>query len=264
MSMPAPVSREISYSGGNPSRCAGDLFLPEGVAGKWPVLLIHGGGWKGLSKESFEFMVPFFLEGGHPVFNINYRLLGEAPWPACGDDCVKAGEFLLAGGLTAHGLSAPEKILVCGASAGGHLAMMTGLRLPREKVVGILSMAGPSRIDWVATNRDPLGMSENFFLEFFGRAFPLDAPEVRLASPALREEQNPPRLFCLHSKNDLLVPLAQSEAAQSAWEAGGGRAEITVIDGHGDLHGFWIANDRDGVLRPEVKEFVQHSLTQLL
>lgn len=258
------VSREIPYDGGGHPLCVGDVFLPEGGARGIPVLLIHGGGWKGLDKESFEFMAPFFLGAGHPVFNINYRLLGDAPWPACEDDCVTAGKFLLAGGLAPHGLPAPEKILICGASAGGHLAMMTGLRLPRENVEAIFSMAGPSRIDWVAANRDPLGLSDNFFLQFFGSELAPDAPEVRRASPALRDEKNPPRLFCLHSKNDLLVPLAQSEAAKSAWESGGGTAEITVIDGHGDLHGFWINNDREGALRPEVGEFVHQSLAKLL
>jgi len=78
------------------------------------------------------------------------------------------------------------------------------------------------------------------------------------------EKQIPPPLFCLHSKNDLLVPLAQSDAAKAAWEAGGGVAEISVIDGHGDLHGFWVNNERDGILRPEVGEFVQRSLARLL
>ena len=258
--MTPSVRREISYD--RHPLCAGDVFLPNEAAKGPPVLLIHGGGWKGLSKESFEFMVPFFLEAGHPVFNINYRLLGGAPWPACGDDCLKAGTFLLGGGVA--GVPVPEKILVCGASAGGHLAMMTGLRLPREKVVAILSMAGPSRIDWVATTRDPLGLHDGFLAKFFGHEIGPDAAEVREASPALIAGKEPPPLFCLHSKNDQLVPLYQSEEAQSAWEAGGGVAEITVIDGDGDLHGFWIDNDREGLLRPEVGEYVQRSLERIL
>lgn len=255
--------REIAYANGKHPRCVGDLFLPGGETPGAPVLLIHGGGWKGLTKESFEFMVPFFLEAGHPVFNINYRLLGDAPWPACGDDCVAAGKFLLEGGLAARGLPGPEKILICGASAGGHLAMMTGLRLPREKVRAMFSLAGPSRIDWVAETKDPLGLHEGFLRQFFGRDLSADAPEVRRASPALRAEKNPPRLFCLHSRNDELVPLAQSEEALAAWTAGGGTAGLTVMDGEGNLHGFWINNDREGELRPEVGEWVRHALSKL-
>ncbi len=262
--MTTSVRREISYDGGEHSRCVGDVFLPDGVAKAIPVLLIHGGGWKALAKESFEFMVPFFREAGHPIYNINYRMLGDAPWPACGEDCLTAGRFLLAGGLADQGIPAPEKILVCGASAGGHLAMMTGLGLPRRNVGAIFSLAGPSRIDWVAVTRDPLGMHENFFADFFGREVMPDGPEVREASPSLMAGKAPPRLFCLHSKNDTLVPLAHSEAAKSAWEAGGGVAEITVMDGDGPLHGFWIDGDREGMLRPEVGEYVHRSLAHLL
>lgn len=260
-----PVQRDIPYDPDIGESGVGDLFLPDGETVRCPVLLIHGGGWKGMAKEDFEFMVPIFLAKGHPVFNINYRLLGVAPWPACGDDCGAAGKFLLRGGLRAFGLPAPGQILVCGASAGGHLAMMTGLRLPREKVRAILSMAGPSRLDWVAANRDPMGLHINFVSQFFGRELAPDAPEVRGASPALLGEKNPPRLFCLHSKNDRLVPLAQTEEACAVWESSGGEAEMTVIDGHGDLHGFWIDSDRDGGrLRPEVGAFVHHALAQCL
>lgn len=241
----------------------GDLFLPDGKENGAPVLMIHGGGWKSLAKEGFEFMAPFFQREGRAVFNINYRLLGAAPWPACGDDCVTAGKFLLEGGLSKYGVGQPEKVLVCGASAGGHLAMMAGLGLPPGKVEAIVSLAGPSRIDWVATNRDPIGMHENFLPEFFGGDVSLDGPEIRSASPAFCVGLNPPPLFCFHSLNDLLVPVQQSLAARAAWQRRGGRAQVTTLDGFGDLHGFWIDGDRGGLLRPEVGEFVHETLLQL-
>lgn len=241
----------------------GDLFQPAGPRRGELVLLIHGGGWKGLAKESFEFMLPFFLEAGRPVFNINYRLLGNAPWPACGDDCVAAGHFILDGGLALYGVPQPEKLLICGASAGGHLAMMTGLRLPSEKVEAILSLAGPCRIDWVAQNKDPLGLHEDFLTQFFGCPVALDSADVRRASPALLGTKNPPPLFCLHSRNDVLVPVAHATEARAVWQAAGSRAEVTLIDGHGDLHGFWIDGDREGVLRPEVGQFVHETLVKL-
>lgn len=249
---------DLPYVDGRPS-AVGDLFLPEALSGT-PVLLIHGGGWKALAKEDFAFMVPFFLRAGRPVFNINYRLLGEAFWPACGEDCRAAAEFILSGGLESEGLQAPEKIIICGASAGGHLAMATGLGLPHLRVAAILSMAGPSRIDWVANNQDPLGMYDGFLEGFFGTAIAPEAALVRKASPALMVPPNPPRLFCLHSRNDRLVPPEQSAEACRAWSEAGGQAEVSLIDGDGDLHGFWIANERER-LRPEVGEWVDRCLS---
>jgi acetyl esterase/lipase len=259
----ASVHRDISYASTAGKSGVGDLFLPAGEVRGCPVLLIHGGGWKALDKESIEFLVPFFLKAGRPVFNANYRLLGTAPWPACGADCLAAGRFILDGGMDLPGLPAPDKVLLCGASAGGHLAMMTGLSLPRERVEAVLSLAGPSRLDWLSSHPDPLGMHENFLESFFGRPVLPDSSEVRAASPALQEEKNPPRLFCLHSRNDRLVPLAHSQEVRAAWEAQGGTVDLTVIDGHGELHGFWIDNNREGELLPEVREFIRATLSQL-
>jgi len=257
------VHRDIPYTSAAGDRGVGDLFLPDGGMRRCPVLLIHGGGWRSMAKEDLAFMAPFFLENGHPVFNINYRLLGDAPWPACGDDCLAAAAFVLQGGLEEFGVPSSARLLICGASAGGHLAMMTGLRLPREKVGAIFSFAGPSRLDWVAAHRDPAGLHVDFLAQFFGRPVAPESPVVRRASPALLSVENPPPLFCLHSRHDRLVPPAQSEEACAAWRAGGGEAEMTAFEGDGALHGFWIGGDRSGPLRPEVGAFIHRTLARL-
>ncbi len=251
--------REIPYARGGELRAVGDLFLPKGPARGAPVLLIHGGGWNALNKESFEFMLPLFALAGRPAFSVNYRYLSQAPWPACGEDCVLAGQFLLSGGLTDHGLETPEKILICGASAGGHLAMMTGLSLPTDRVEGIISMAGPSRLDWVATNPDPTNMHEGFYERFFGWDVPPEHPIVASASPAVVVEhlkKCPPPLFCFHSSADELCPPSYSREAVAAWTRRGGHAEATYFEGDENLHGFFVNNDRpSAVLRPEAPMF---------
>lgn len=264
MSQSPRITREIPYAMRSGASAVGDLFLPAGDHQGSTLLLIHGGGWKALAKEQVEFLLPFFLERGHPVFNVNYRLTGETPWPGCGDDCREAGRFLLSGALTDLGLSPTGGLIVCGTSAGGHLAMMTGLRLPRETVRGILSLAGPSRIDWLATNEDPLGMHADFLRSFFGRDVALDGPEIHGASPALCVATDPPPLHCLHSRNDLLVPRSHSESAVAAWRARGGDAEMTTFDGLGNLHGFWTDTERPpGTPRPEVGEFIRRTLEKI-
>ena len=256
-----PDRRDVVYSADAGERGVGDLFLPKDGRRREPVLLIHGGGWNALSKESIEFLVPPFVKAGHPVFSINYRLLDQAPWPACGDDCLAAAHFLLGGGLAEVG--GVSQIIICGASAGGHLAMMTGLRLTRERVSAVLSLAGPSRLDLISTNRDPLGMHDGFARRFFGSVPDVDE-EMGKASPALVQAGNRPPLFCLHSRNDLLVPLLHAEEAVRAWDGRGSRAELTTFAGDGSLHGFWIDDDREGGrLRPEVPEFIASTLNHL-
>lgn len=110
-------------------RCKGDLYLPdERNADTLPILLIHGGGWSNLDKSRFHGVAGWLCDHGFVVFNINYRLLGMAPWPACGDDCLSAADFLLHGDIPELAGVKRDAIGVMGASAGGHLALMTGLR----------------------------------------------------------------------------------------------------------------------------------------
>lgn len=60
-----------------------DLYLPVGN-GPFPVLVyIHGGGFKFGNKEMASAnLVKGFLKGGYAVASINYRLSGEAQFPA--------------------------------------------------------------------------------------------------------------------------------------------------------------------------------------
>lgn len=257
------ITRDIPY-GSTHERQAGDLFLPaRPLAGAPPVLLIHGGGWNALTKESLEPVARLAIAEGLSVFSINYRLLDHAPWPACRDDCVAAARFVLSGGLAPHGLPAPAggKLLVVGASAGGHLAMMTGLALGSRACAGIVSMAGPSRVD----PRDDVSKSAilqpGFLKKFFDHAEPPTADELTAASPSALVTAEAPPLHILHSRNDQLVPLSHSEEAAAAWRAAGVASKIEYFDGPGDLHGFWNSDDlRTRELIPDLDRLLRQAI----
>ena len=241
----SPVLRNIPYGDG--VRQIGDLHLPQrrapGVP-TIPVLLIHGGGWNALSKESLDPIARLAASEGRSVFSINYRLLDHAPWPACFDDCVTAARFMLSGGLTLHELCAPTegRLLIIGASAGGHLAMLTGLALGASGCAGIISLAGPSRIVPGPADTAASAITTPGFLEkFFGADV---APDTwRAASPTALITSNAPPLHTIHSRNDRLVPLAHSEEAVSAWRSAGVAARLDTFDGPGEQHGFWTTAD---------------------
>lgn len=241
----AKVIRDLRYAEAH-ERHVGDLWLPERpLEGAPPVLLIHGGGWNALTKESIEPVAHLAVTEGRSVFSINYRLLDHAPWPACRDDCVTAARFVLAGGLVAHGLPTPThgKLLVVGASAGGHLAMMTGLALGAHACISIISLAGPSRVD----PRDDVSKSAilqpGFLGTFFGREKPPATSDFATASPSALVDADAPPLHIIHSRNDRLVPTSHSKEATAAWRAAGVPARIDWFDGPGDLHGFWTTDD---------------------
>ncbi len=95
-------------------------------------MVIHGGGWIEGDKSSFasrEHGVPGnivdFAALGFVAVTINYRLAGEAPFPAALDDCKTAVRW-----LRAHARDYnvdPDHIGAFGNSAGGHLAMLLGM-----------------------------------------------------------------------------------------------------------------------------------------
>lgn len=235
--------QNIPYADAHERR-VGDLFLPPRPRPDAPpVLLIHGGSWNSMSKEALDPVARLFVAAGRAVFNVNYRLLDHAPWPACRDDCVDAARFVLAGGLAAHGLPAPPKLLVCGASAGGHLAMLTGLALGARACAGIVSLAGPSRVERRDDSPASAISGEDFLEKFFGRAAPPSPAEFASASPSALVASDAPPLVCIHSRNDRLVPPAHSEEAVAAWRAAGVDARLDYFDGPGDLHGFWTPGD---------------------
>ena len=102
-----------------------DLYLPEGN-GPFPVVVnIHPGGFFTGDKE----MVPgtpgkAMLEAGYAIASINYRLSGEATFPAAVQDAKAAVRFLRAN--AAEYKLNPDKIAAFGQSAGGNLASMLG------------------------------------------------------------------------------------------------------------------------------------------
>ena len=132
--MLAVVSSLVIPYGPGPQQ-AGDLLLPSNLSEDTPkLLLIHGGGWRSdkYLRGTLSDEAKLFCEAGYAVYNIDYRLAPEAAWPAIGDDCLAAArKFVSCNGMPELSATKGQPIAILGASAGGHLALMTGLRLPR-------------------------------------------------------------------------------------------------------------------------------------
>jgi acetyl esterase/lipase len=225
--------RDIAYAPEYGFRGEGDLYLPENAAGAPTVLVIHGGGWQAMDRFRFDAVCAMLAENGFAVFNVNYRLTGTAPWPACGDDCLRAARFLLDAGHPAMQPLGRERIAVLGASAGGHLALMTGLRLPADRVAGIVDIAGPSDLASLWEFHGPQKFGKLFGTPDVSREM-LDA-----ASPISYVTADAPPLLCVQSTNDRLVPPEQTERIAAQYERHGRPCAINWFAGEGEAHGIW-------------------------
>jgi len=103
-----------------------DLYVPRGATVPTPVLMyIHGGGWVGGTKESSVLRILPYLEMGWAVANVEYRLGAVARAPAAVEDGLCALRWVIRNSGQ-YNLDT-SRIVTTGNSAGGHLALTTGM-----------------------------------------------------------------------------------------------------------------------------------------
>ncbi len=113
-----------------------DLYLPKAEGRPFPVLMyIHGGGFMMGDKRDHH-LTPYLkaLDYGIAVASIEYRLSGEAKFPAAVLDC-RAALAYLGDHETEYGIDT-GRIAAIGGSAGGNLAMMLGMNIPAGQFTG--------------------------------------------------------------------------------------------------------------------------------
>ncbi len=254
------VINHISYRKEYGFRGLGDLYLPDAVTPRTKAaLLIHGGGWSALDKSSFAGVALWLCgELGMAAYNINYRLCGQAPWPACGDDCLEAGNFFLNAGIPEFQGFDRSRIMVIGASAGGHLALMTGLRLPPERVAGIVSISGIADMDADRAVRP------DRYESLFGHV-PSD-DELKQAAPiACLSEWSPP-VLCTHERHDNVVPIESAKRFLEDVRARGTVAEEYFYDKDetGFSHRIWIPDSTPHKLYPDIEEQIASFIRRVM
>ena len=262
---PAPTEPEVranlAYAGNGNPRQTLDLYLPrERPAGaRLPVIVyFHGGGWVGGSKASGKATLsPWVKDGGYAGAAVNYRLAGEAPWPAQIHDAKAAIRW-----LRAHadrlGLDG-GRIAVVGTSAGGTLATLLGTSGGDPALEGAVG-AHPgvdSRVTCVLNRFGRL----NFLAEPAARSAPAQAEALagrlrqlfggpleertaiaRAASPLTYLSADDPPVLTVHGTADGVVPIAQAEEFEAAARQVGARHELVRVEGAG--HGFDRPDER--------------------
>ena len=103
-----------------------DIYLPNGGKGPFPVIkAFHGGGFSegDKSRDYTDYMLQG-LNHDYAVVTVDYRLSGEAKFPAAINDAKAAIRFIKVNAAQ-YNLN-PNKIALWGSSAGGNLAALAG------------------------------------------------------------------------------------------------------------------------------------------
>ena len=235
-----------------------DLYLPKAANKPTPfIIFIHGGGWVHGSKEKEKEFAAFFNDN-YAVANIEYRLADAAPAPAAIEDCRCALFYLIA---NAKKLNLDTRhIGIMGISAGGHLALMTGLlgkdhRFDKNctptasfHVSVIIDKQGPADLNRWESVRKPEKASSAWLA---GRGN--DTVFVNTLSPISYITKNAPPTLIIHGDKDHTVPLQQSQTLYEKLKAAGVTTELHIIPGA-----------THSINKPEDKEAVSKWITDFV
>ena len=192
------------------------------------------------------------LKHGYAVVGVNYRLSGEALYPAQINDIKAALRFLRAN-ASEYNLD-KEKFATWGGSAGGNLAAMAGTSGDVIELEDLsLGNAGESSrvqavVDWFGPI-DFLQMDPQFIASGKGKADHSEAgspesmllgqkitniPElVKLANPTTYISADDPPFLIQHGTEDMMVPTQQSENFAAALQKvfGNEKVNLTLLQG---------------------------------
>ncbi|MFD0893959.1 alpha/beta hydrolase [Luteolibacter ambystomatis] len=235
--------RDLDYAGhGNPAQTLDLLLPPRGDGPPHPVVIyIHGGSWDSGEKEDGLVPLSLLASGDFALVSINYRLTGEARWPAPLEDARAALAFLRENAATWH--LDPERIGIVGVSAGGQIAGMLGTHAPGttapDGIRCVASFFGPTDFLSLVGHPESLEPEEAAFAErFFGIAGPDLLETARRASPVNWVGPDAAPFLLIHGTEDEVVPFSQSEGMHAALLHAG--VESTMIPVAGAGHGFFV------------------------
>jgi acetyl esterase/lipase len=228
-----------------------DVWLPPEPDEPVPVVVfLHGGGWRVGGRRSagpaYAGQVPNPFEriaqSGIAVASADYRLSGEATWPAQLHDAKAAVRWLRAraGEIGVD----PDRIAAWGESAGGHLAELLGLTGDDASLEGEEGLTGPSSavsavVAWYSpsdlaavatdTGQDPSDPQTREAL-LLGDPAPTVPDRAAQASPLSHVTPTAPPFLLLHGAADRFIPCVQSERLHAALEEAGVEVELDVYE----------------------------------
>ncbi|MDX2033232.1 MAG: alpha/beta hydrolase [Blastocatellia bacterium] len=261
------VAPNITYLVANGYEAKLDVYTPRSASANAlaPTLIyIHGGGWTGGTKESAFMNVLPYLEMGWAVVNVEYRLARVSLAPAAVEDCRCALKWVVRNAKEYN--IDPNRLVVTGHSAGGHLSLTTGMlpasagldrqcfgaddaRNPEVKVAAIINWYGITDVN------DLLDDSPNvktYAVQWLS-SLPNRAEVARRVSPLQYVRPGLPPILTIHGDADPTVPYTHAVRLHEALNKAGLPNQLLTIPG-GKHGGF----NRDETLKifSTIREFL--------
>ncbi len=227
----------VTYSTANNWESKLDLYLRRDVTGPNATLIyIHGGGWVGGSKEASVLTFAPYLEMGWNVVNVEYRLGRVSLAPAAVEDCLCALRWVIRHAKEYNFDTA--KLVVTGNSAGGHLALTTGL-IPasaglERQCPGKEELKVSAIINWYGIT-DVADLLEGPNVQTYAVAWlgSMDNRKeiARRVSPLTYVRSGLPPILTVHGDADTTVPYSHGVRLQQALQKAGVPNQLITVPG---------------------------------
>jgi acetyl esterase/lipase len=239
---------DIEYARVGGKQLRFDLYFPEQTETPMPLIIhVHGGGWSAGTFKSFPKQP--FLSAGYALASVQYRLSGEATFPATIQD-VKAAVRWLRANAAKYKLD-PDRFGAWGPSAGGHLVALLGTSGGAKefevgenldissKVQAVCDWFGPTDFLTIGEQLAKAGYKFDHdsatspIGRLIGGPVQQNKEKCKQASPLTYITKDAPPFLILHGDKDSLVPVAQSRELEAALNKVGVEVNLLVLPGAG-------------------------------
>lgn len=219
------ITPDITYLVADGYESKLDVYAPRDKSRPRPTLLyIHGGGWVGGDKDASANSLLPYLQMGFAAVNVEYRLARDALAPAAVEDTRCALRWVIQN-AEEYGFD-PDRIVVSGSSAGGHLSLTTGMlnaaagydnrcpvRLEREgrgradtepvemRVAAIVNWFGITDVTDLIAGKN----AKTYAVQWLG-SLPNRVELARDLSPLSHVRSDLPPILTIHGDADNIVP----------------------------------------------------------
>lgn len=259
---------DVEYACHGGQRLRLDVLRPAGPGPHPALMYLHGGAFTVGSKRTHRALAAAYASRGYVVFNVDYRLAPESPFPAAVEDACAAWSWITDHALGYGGDSA--RMALAGESAGANLALAVLLACctPRPEAFaaplyargvqplaallycGFLQASRPGRYRRAGVSALAAQVAEDAGRSYLGRSVEHPGPEHALADPlciveAMQTPTRLPALFIAAGQDDPVVE--DSQRLERALLRLGSPASAHYYPG--EPHAFHVLFWRDNAIR---------------
>ncbi len=242
-----------------------DIYAPKNKNEPVPTLIyFHGGGWISGTKDATLSSILPYIKKGWGVVTVQYRLANISLAPAAVKDSLCAVKWVMNNG-NKYGFDI-NKIVLSGESAGGHLALITGM-LPASsdldhqcpsnkkiKVAAIVNWYGITDVADVLQGKH----QQDYAVEWLGNQS--DRLEIaHKVSPINYVREDLPPILTIHGDADTIVPYSHAIQLHQALETVQVPNKLMTIKNGG--HG-WFNNQEMTAIYKRIYHFLGSYLHQ--